>query len=327
MTNEGHEKWWQNYKPLDLSNQAGAPIGGSPFTEQGEFRVEPTEGFSVAKTEPVDEVNREISEAGKEVSAQSFQSPHQGEFPYSQATEETKSNRKSRFKNTTKAFVFFMFVAGLVLGAIAGAGGYYLGSKNSSSNVAAPSYVRAKPSSNTVPPTSPSNTQLNVEQIVAQVEPAVVEINDTMGGGFFGGTQASGTGMIITPTGYVVTNDHVINGATNIQVAVANKGTFAAQVVGTDPANDVAVIKLMNVGGNLPTVTFGNSSQVQVGEPVVAIGNALGFNGTPTVTTGIVSALNRSITTDLSSLTGLIQTDAPINPGNSGGRWLIHRVQ
>ncbi|HEV3282503.1 MAG TPA: trypsin-like peptidase domain-containing protein [Acidimicrobiales bacterium] len=158
-------------------------------------------------------------------------------------------------------------------------------------------------------------------QIVKQVSPAIVEITANDGNG--SGDQ--GTGMIITSTGEVLTNNHVIDGATSITVALNNSTKqLAAQVVGADPDKDVALLQVQNVSG-LPTVTFGDSSQVQVGDPVVAIGNALALGDSATVTSGIVSALNRQVTAGDSSsnatetLNGMIQTDAAINPGNSGG--------
>jgi serine protease Do len=134
-----------------------------------------------------------------------------------------------------------------------------------------------------------------------------------------------GTGMIITSTGEVITNNHVIADAKSISVKVpGHSGTYSASVVGTDPTDDVALLQLHGIS-NLPTVTFGNSSHVVVGERVLAIGNALGLGGSPTVTSGIVSALGRTVSasdpvTGLhETLTNMIQTDAPINPGNSGG--------
>jgi putative serine protease PepD len=138
------------------------------------------------------------------------------------------------------------------------------------------------------------------------------------------GTGA-GTGIVISSDGYVVTNAHVVNGATSITVALPGHGTHSATLVGLDPTKDLAVIKISGVSG-LTAATFANSSAVQTGDSVLAVGNAEGYGGTPTVTEGIVSALNRSLASasdstsaNGSSLSGLIQTDAAINPGNSGG--------
>jgi S1-C subfamily serine protease len=171
------------------------------------------------------------------------------------------------------------------------------------------------------------NGSLNVPEILAKVEPAVVDITaqGTSNSGFGGPTQFedAGTGMIFSSNGLVLTNNHVILNATSIHVTLYNQThAYPAKVVGTDPAHDVAVLKIEGVS-HLPTVTFGSSKAIQVGDPVVAIGNALALQGEPTVTQGIVSALHRSISASNGSFTenlsDMIQTDAPINPGNSGG--------
>jgi S1-C subfamily serine protease len=140
----------------------------------------------------------------------------------------------------------------------------------------------------------------------------------------FGGAGA-GTGMVLTSSGAVLTNNHVVSGASNIRVEVPSTGnTYAATVVGTDATDDVAVIQLKGASG-LATITTGNSANVRVGDAVTAVGNALGRGGTPTVATGSVQALNQSITVGdpatgvEESLTGLIRTDARLQPGDSGG--------
>jgi S1-C subfamily serine protease len=179
-----------------------------------------------------------------------------------------------------------------------------------------------------------SDQSNSVASIAAAVDPAVVSITsqitvtETPFGGAFGSYQeseeAEGSGMIITSSGEVVTNNHVIAGATSITVTIGGgTKTYRATVIGTDPTKDIALLQIQGVNG-LPTVTFGNSAQVAVGDSVVAIGNALALGSTPTVTTGIVSAENRMITAENDSggtetLSGLLQTDAAINPGNSGG--------
>jgi len=177
----------------------------------------------------------------------------------------------------------------------------------------------------------PSAAQLSssVKSALAKIEPSVVIINDTVttsgngrgGFGGFGGFQASGagTGIIISSDGYVVTNAHVVNGASNIKVTLPNNGgTRDATVVGTDTTKDLAVIKVSGVSG-LTAATFANSDTVQVGDSVIAVGNALGYGGSPTVTEGIISAKGRSLSDSEDNLSGLLQTDAAINPGNSGG--------
>jgi S1-C subfamily serine protease len=143
------------------------------------------------------------------------------------------------------------------------------------------------------------------------------------------GSEDQGTGMIISSNGMVMTNNHVIAlGVSGGTITVTRSGSteaLPAVLVGRDPSNDVALLRIENAS-DLPTVTFGNSNKVQVGDAAVAIGNALGLAaGTPTVTQGIISALGRTVTAGDSAtgatetLTNMIQTDAAINPGNSGG--------
>jgi len=168
----------------------------------------------------------------------------------------------------------------------------------------------------------------DVQEVLAKVEPAVVAINSQSGSGgaSVGGdfVEAAGSGMILTPNGEILTNNHVVAGATSVSVTLFGQtDALPAHVVGTDPNEDLALVQIDSASG-LPTVTLGNSSQTQVGDSVLAIGNALALAGGPTVTEGIVSALNRSLTAvndsgQTENLTGLIQTDAAINPGNSGG--------
>jgi S1-C subfamily serine protease len=163
----------------------------------------------------------------------------------------------------------------------------------------------------------------DIRSILDRVEPAVVSIS-TRGftRGFFEvvPTSGAGTGMILTPDGDVLTNAHVVAGASGIQVKLSTADrTFNATLVGRDDAADLALLRL-DGASDLPTVTLGRSADLQVGDQVVAIGNALALPGGPTVTTGIVSALDRSIQVDPTQrLEHLIQTDAAINPGNSGG--------
>lgn len=128
--------------------------------------------------------------------------------------------------------------------------------------------------------------------------------------------QGTGSGVIFDPSGLIVTNHHVIKGAKEIAVSLADGRSVPGRVLGSDPATDLAVVKIDEA--NLPTAVFGDSDKNMVGEPVVAIGNPLGLEFKGSVTAGIISALNRSL--DVGERTfRLIQTDAAINPGNSGG--------
>jgi S1-C subfamily serine protease len=212
-------------------------------------------------------------------------------------------------------------LAGLLVGG--GSVALALHHRSSSTPTAAAKTAATIPTTPAVP--SPGGTP-DVRAIVAKASPAVVSITDTISDGQFGSGRAAGTGMILTPDGQVLTNNHVVGGSTNIRVNVPNLGTRNAHVLGTDPTDDVALIQIEGVS-NLPTLALGNSSTLQVGDPVVTVGNALALNGGATVTTGIVSALNRQIDTDTGSLAHLIQTDAPINPGNSGGPLLDGAAQ
>ncbi|MFZ4584003.1 MAG: S1C family serine protease [Acidimicrobiia bacterium] len=130
---------------------------------------------------------------------------------------------------------------------------------------------------------------------------------------------AVGTGVIISSDGKVLTNAHVVNGAQTVQVAVAGERTpRAARVVAADKAADIALVELSGPA-NLHPATLGNSDGVHVGDDVIAIGDALALEGSPTVTRGIVSALNRSVEGENGTMTGMIQIDAAISSGNSGG--------
>jgi S1-C subfamily serine protease len=162
----------------------------------------------------------------------------------------------------------------------------------------------------------------DVSAIAAKVDPGLVDINTTLG---YQSEQAAGTGIVLTSSGEILTNNHVIDGATTISATdVGNGKTYSASVVGYDRSSDVAVLQLHNASG-LQTASIDNSSNVAVGENVVGVGNAGGTGGTPSAAGGTVTALNQSITAtdqgDGSSeqLTGLIQTNADIQPGDSGG--------
>lgn len=175
---------------------------------------------------------------------------------------------------------------------------------------------------------SASFTEGSIAEVASKVTPGVVSIvTEVRTTGFFGQTStstAAGTGMIVTKDGYVLTNKHVIEGANSIQIVLDDGTTYTdIAIVGQDPSNDVAFLKIKNAD-NLPTVELGDSKTITAGQQVIAIGNALGqFQNT--ITSGIISGTGRAITATSSdyssseSLTDLIQTDAAINAGNSGG--------
>jgi S1-C subfamily serine protease len=128
--------------------------------------------------------------------------------------------------------------------------------------------------------------------------------------------KGTGTGFIISPEGEILTNNHVAGGGAQLTVTLSDKKVYKAKVLGFDPRNDLALIKI-DAGRKLPTIKLGDSEHLVVGQKVLAIGNPFQFEGT--LTTGIVSSLDRTIETEERKLEGMIQTDAAINPGNSGG--------
>jgi len=170
--------------------------------------------------------------------------------------------------------------------------------------------------------TSTSKSVLSTSQIADRVDPGLVDVKSTLG---YQGATSLGTGIVLTSNGEILTNNHVVNGATSVSVTdIGNGKTYKATVVGYDESHDIAVLQLAGASG-LTTATTGDSSAVNVGDSVVALGNAGGTGGTPSVAAGSVTALNQSITaSDESSssseqLSGLIQTNANIQPGDSGG--------
>ena len=172
---------------------------------------------------------------------------------------------------------------------------------------------------------SPTGGASDVSGVARKVTPSVVNINvksTTSANPFMLETpqEGTGSGVINSSGGYIITNNHVIEGAQDITVTLASGEELKGKKVGADPENDIAVVKIDKTG--LPAITVGNSDNLVVGQLVVAVGSPLGFE--QTVTAGIISALHRvvgasSTGTSTTVLTDLIQTDAPINPGNSGG--------
>jgi S1-C subfamily serine protease len=172
------------------------------------------------------------------------------------------------------------------------------------------------------PARSVAQQQLNAADISNQVDPAIVDITSTLS---LESATAAGTGMVVTSSGEILTNNHVIEGATNITVKVGSRSqTYPAKVVGNDETDDVALLQIQGSVSGLSTVKLGNSSRVTIGQPVVAIGNALNLPGPPKVTQGTVTAIGRSINVrdglgHSEQLSNLIQTNAALQPGNSGG--------
>jgi S1-C subfamily serine protease len=171
---------------------------------------------------------------------------------------------------------------------------------------------------------------LTTSEISRQVSPALVDVNTTLG---YQHGAAAGTGIVLSSSGEVLTNNHVIEGATSITATdIGNGHTYRAKVVGYDEGDDVAVLQLQGASG-LKTATLGDSSAVSAGQKVVALGNAGGRGGAPSVATGRVTGLNRAITASdqgaatSERLTGLLQTSAGIQAGDSGGPLLNRHGQ
>ncbi len=229
-----------------------------------------------------------------------------------------------RMPRTTNRVVAAVAVAALA-GAGAGAGALALsrGSTHTTTTV-----VAASTASSNI-----ANATLSVGQIAKATTPGIVEIDvvESGTGSTFpsgqGSTQsAEGTGFVYDTKGDIVTNDHVVSGASSVTVKFSDGSTTKATVVGTDPDTDLAVIHVDVPASKLVPLTLGDSSKVAVGDGVVAIGNPFGLDNT--VTSGIVSAINREITSpDNAPIEGAIQTDAAINHGNSGGPLLNLNAQ
>ena len=247
-----------------------------------------------------------------------------GTYSYSAPQQPPRPPKKPKEK---KKFgigaVCALLVAAVIFSAGLGIGGSYMlfGRNGTSGGSQSPSGGSTVIYESTEPKvdTSSVSGSTDTAKVVAAVENSVVEITTetVTTSNFFGQyvTQGAGSGVVVSSDGYIVTNNHVVDGATNIKVTLANKTTYDATVVGTDEKTDIAVVKI-NATGLTPAV-FGDSSQIVVGQDVVVIGNPLGSLG-GSVTKGIVSALDRQITIDNQTMT-LLQIDAAVNPGNSGG--------
>ena len=212
-----------------------------------------------------------------------------------------------------RSWLAAIVAAAVLAGAGAGAGVSALMHNDSTKTVVSPSASSSRNSSVIAKPT-------DVQGILAKVGPAVAYVRtQAFQSGRFFPSGGAGTGIVLTPDGELLTNAHVVAGATSIKVTLGtDTQSHNATVIGADTNADLALVKISGVS-NLPVAELGNSGDLKVGDGVIAIGNALNLQGGMTVTEGIVSALNRSIDATNESLGGLIQTDAAINPGNSGG--------
>ena len=176
-------------------------------------------------------------------------------------------------------------------------------------------------------PSTSAGSGMSVNEIYERASSGVVQITSTSGNvGGVGQQQALGSGFVLDKAGHIVTNYHVVQGADRIRVSFSNRDTVEARLVGSDPSTDLAVLQVDTSASALTPLPLGDSDEVEVGDPVVAIGNPFGLDRT--ATSGIVSALQRLITApNQFTIDHVIQTDAPINHGNSGGPLLNSRGQ
>jgi S1-C subfamily serine protease len=222
------------------------------------------------------------------------------------------ASRRTRTLTVTAALV-----AAAALGAGGGVAAYSALDSEDGGSAATPQVIAESPQ-----PAASTSESLSVSEIYEQAQKSVVEITSTssQGSGLGGEQQAQGqgSGFVFDTEGHIVTNDHVVEGAEGVSVRFSDGSTYDGTVVGTDPSTDLAVIKLDAPAELLVPLELGDSTQLSVGEGVVAMGSPFGLEGT--VTSGIVSALNRSMTSPNNfTINNSIQTDAAINHGNSGG--------
>jgi S1-C subfamily serine protease len=226
------------------------------------------------------------------------------------------TNQRVKHTLTARNWVLVVILSSVIAAAVGGGVGYIFASRSQQTIV-----EKFFPNSAALPKSA------DIQEILAEVEPAVVSIETTgiVRGNGSGAVEGAGTGMILTSSGEVLTNNHVVADASTVSVTLFGQThQLPAHVIGTDPSQDLALIQIEGAHG-LPTVQLGDSNQVRVGDTVIAIGNALALSGGLTVTEGIVSSKNRALsaTSDITgkseNLSGLIQTQAPINSGNSGG--------
>jgi serine protease Do len=221
--------------------------------------------------------------------------------------------KKHGFVRYTAAVIAGMFAGAVIF---AGAAAYVTRGRGG----AEPTRIAQSPTPSSAKTVGLFNDEMSVVDIAKKAGPAVVGVLSKMQTpSFFGAMQeqeGSGSGIVIQSDGYIITNNHVIDGAASVSVVLSNGKEYEAKVVGKDNKTDLAVIKIDEK--DLPTAELGQSAALEVGELAVAIGNPLGQEFAGSVTAGVISALNRTMNVDGRQYT-LIQTDAAINPGNSGG--------
>jgi len=184
-------------------------------------------------------------------------------------------------------------------------------SRPATSVAAEPSEIQDNPPSDA----APARSATDVSELYERVRPGVVSIEARSSRP---GQDSTGSGFVLDDRGYILTNDHVVEGAASVRVRFVKGGPVSARIVGTDPSTDLALLKVSSNSGDLRPLPLGSSSSLKVGQPAVAIGSPFGLEGT--LTTGVVSAVERTIEApNQFSIDNVVQTDAAINPGNSGG--------
>ena len=295
----------QQPQPTQQQNQ-NTGNGGNPFFNGNPFMTRPT-----------DDASQQNRQNGNTPYGFPFgpQGPNGGQ-DQGMAQPEDGGNA-SRGGSSAASHIVTAVVAALVAAALCLGVGYFALTYGWVSTPTTTSLTNVQSNkSGTGSATAKTGEAADWKTVASEVSGPVVSIQAALSNG-----TAKGSGAIVSAKGYIVTNNHVISGAQQIQVTLSNGQMYTAQVVGTDTTTDLAVIKLDNPPSDLKAVEFADSDKLAVGEDVMAIGNPLGYDDT--ATTGIVSALNRPVTvTDDSGsdiVTNAVQIDAAINPGNSGG--------
>ena len=295
----------QQPQPTQQQNQ-NTGNGGNPFFNGNPFMTRPT-----------DDASQQNRQNGNTPYGFPFgpQGPNGGQ-DQGMAQPEDGGNA-SRGGSSAASHIVTAVVAALVAAALCLGVGYFALTYGWVSTPTTTSLTNVQSNkSGTGSATAKTGEAADWKTVASEVSGSVVSIQAALSNG-----TAKGSGAIVSAKGYIVTNNHVISGAQQIQVTLSNGQMYTAQVVGTDTTTDLAVIKLDNPPSDLKAVEFADSDKLAVGEDVMAIGNPLGYDDT--ATTGIVSARNRPVTvTDDSGsdiVTNAVQIDAAINPGNSGG--------
>ena len=295
----------QQPQPNQQQNQ-NTGNGGNPFFNGNPFMTRPT-----------DDASQQNRQNGNTPYGFPFgpQGPNGGQDQGMAQSED--GGNASRGGSSATSHIVTAVVAALVAAALCLGVGYFALTYGWVSTPTTTSLTNVQSNkSGTGSATAKTGEAADWKTVASEVSGSVVSIQAALSNG-----TAKGSGAIVSAKGYIVTNNHVISGAQQIQVTLSNGQMYTAQVVGTDTTTDLAVIKLDNPPSDLKAVEFADSDKLAVGEDVMAIGNPLGYDDT--ATTGIVSALNRPVTvTDDSGsdiVTNAVQIDAAINPGNSGG--------